>query len=119
MGLFEESPESFSFVEVLGPGAVILRGFLDSQQGELLSAVNRVAAAAPFRHMVTPGGFQMSVAMTNCGRADGSRIDMAIDTIRSILNQACLGRRCRHSFSNLPRRQQHRPAFRVSSLMSA
>src|SRR5262249_36146035 len=27
----------------------------------------KVAAQAPFRHMVTPGGFRMSVAMTNCG----------------------------------------------------
>jgi len=26
-----------------------------------------VLAEAPLRHMVTPGGFQMSVAMTNCG----------------------------------------------------
>jgi alkylated DNA repair protein (DNA oxidative demethylase) len=28
-----------------------------------------VTAAAPFRHMVTPGGFRMSAAMTNCGAA--------------------------------------------------
>ena len=26
-----------------------------------------MVAAAPFRHLVTPGGFRMSVAMTNCG----------------------------------------------------
>jgi len=32
-----------------------------------LAAVEAVAAAAPFRHLVTPGGFRMSVAMTNCG----------------------------------------------------
>ncbi len=35
----------------------------------LVAAVDEIAAAAPFRHMVTPGGRQMSVAMTNCGRA--------------------------------------------------
>jgi alkylated DNA repair protein (DNA oxidative demethylase) len=34
---------------------------------EILSALDKVAAAAPFRRMVTPGGFVMSVAMTNCG----------------------------------------------------
>ena len=31
-------------------------------------AIPRLAAAAPFRHMVTPGGHAMSVATTNCGR---------------------------------------------------
>jgi alkylated DNA repair protein (DNA oxidative demethylase) len=33
----------------------------------LLEAVARVTEAAPFRHMVTPGGLAMSVALTNCG----------------------------------------------------
>src|SRR5205807_8982289 len=37
--------------------------------GLLVDAVNKIAAAAPFRNMVTPGGWRMSVAMTNCGRA--------------------------------------------------
>jgi len=32
-----------------------------------LDALIHVTASAPFRHMVTPGGFRMSVAMTNCG----------------------------------------------------
>ena len=32
-------------------------------------AVEEIAAVAPFRNMITPGGFRMSVAMTNCGRA--------------------------------------------------
>ena len=48
----------------LGPGAVLLRGFAPD---DLPGAVEQLAAAAPFRHMVTPGGFRMSVAMTNCG----------------------------------------------------
>jgi alkylated DNA repair protein (DNA oxidative demethylase) len=48
----------------LGPGAVLLRGFAGDA---LLEEVERVAAVAPFRHMLTPGGFRMSVAMTNCG----------------------------------------------------
>jgi alkylated DNA repair protein (DNA oxidative demethylase) len=50
------------------PGAVLLRGFALAAAGELERAVAAVAAAAPFRHMQTPGGFTMSVAMTNCGR---------------------------------------------------
>jgi alkylated DNA repair protein (DNA oxidative demethylase) len=48
-------------------GAVVLRGFALSVESDLAAAVRAVAAAAPFRHMQTPGGFTMSVAMTNCG----------------------------------------------------
>lgn len=53
--------------EPLGPGAAILRRFAAGREQKLLEAVNEVTAAAPFRHLVTPGGFTMSVAMTNCG----------------------------------------------------
>jgi alkylated DNA repair protein (DNA oxidative demethylase) len=55
--------------EDLAPGAVVLHGRALAAQDGLLAAVDAVAAAAPFRRMVTPGGFQMSVAMTNCGTA--------------------------------------------------
>src|SRR5262245_27064559 len=51
----------------LREGAVVLRGFALGDEVEFAAAVRSVAAAAPFRHMVTPGGFRMSVAMTNCG----------------------------------------------------
>jgi len=47
----------------------VLRGFAQRRAGALVDAVTKIAAAAPFRNMVTPGGFRMSVAMTNCGRA--------------------------------------------------
>ena len=53
--------------EPIGDGAAILRGFASADASELLRAVERIQAAAPFRHMVTPGGHAMSVAMTNCG----------------------------------------------------
>ena len=53
--------------EILAPGAVVLRGFAIDREARLKDDVARVAAAAPFRHLVTPGGFRMSVAMTNCG----------------------------------------------------
>jgi alkylated DNA repair protein (DNA oxidative demethylase) len=53
----------------LGESATVLRGFAKPIENELLAALDRVVAAAPFRHMVTPGGFRMSVAMTNCGLA--------------------------------------------------
>ena len=47
----------------------MLRGFARHDAEALIDAVTEIAAAAPFRNMVTPGGFRMSVAMTNCGRA--------------------------------------------------
>ena len=53
--------------ETLSPGAVLLRGFAGARAATLKEDVARVAAAAPFRHLVTPGGLRMSVAMTNCG----------------------------------------------------
>lgn len=53
--------------EALCEGAVVLRRYALAQAETLLAAVDSVTAAAPFRHMLTPGGFCMSVAMTNCG----------------------------------------------------
>ena len=51
----------------LASGAVLLRGRALPVEAEILAAIGGIAAKAPFRHMVTPGGFEMSVAMTNCG----------------------------------------------------
>ncbi len=53
----------------LGADAVLLAGFALPAAAVLVAEVDRVAAAAPFRNMATPGGFRMSVAMTNCGAA--------------------------------------------------
>ncbi len=53
----------------MGPGAMVLRCFAKSCEGSLLKSIEKAVAKAPFRHMVTPGGFRMSVAMTNCGAA--------------------------------------------------
>jgi DNA oxidative demethylase len=53
--------------EALGPGAYVLRRFALGDEERLLRDVAGVVAAAPLRHMTTPGGFRMSVAMTNCG----------------------------------------------------
>ncbi|MGQ0584137.1 MAG: DNA oxidative demethylase AlkB [Reyranella sp.] len=56
-------------MEALGPGAVVLRGRALAGSEALLQAIDAIAADAPFRRMMTPGGFEMSVAMTNCGAA--------------------------------------------------
>ena len=54
--------------EQLEEGAVLLRGFASAESPLLLEEVARIAQDAAFRHLVTPGGYTMSVAMTNCGR---------------------------------------------------
>ena len=51
----------------MAEGAVLLRGFARPSESELIAALRDIAGSAPFRHMVTPGGHSMSVAMTNCG----------------------------------------------------
>jgi alkylated DNA repair protein (DNA oxidative demethylase) len=45
----------------------LLRGFALPHASELLAQIDAIQAQAPFRHMMTPGGFVMSVAMTSCG----------------------------------------------------
>ena len=52
----------------LEDGAVWLHGFASVESKVLLEEVRQVAHVAPFRHLVVPGGYSMSVAMTNCGR---------------------------------------------------
>jgi len=52
--------------EVL-PGVVLLRRRTLAIDATLIAAAREVATVSPFRHMTTPGGFTMSVAMTNCG----------------------------------------------------
>jgi len=61
--------EPVEAIEQISEGAVVLRGFARDQSAALVAKVDEIAGAAPFRNMVTPGGFRMSVAMTNCGRA--------------------------------------------------
>lgn len=62
-GLFEEDARDLP----LAPGAVLLRGFARRFEKPLLAALAQVIERAPFRHMFTPGGHRMSVAMTSCG----------------------------------------------------
>ena len=62
--------------ETIGPAplvpgstaAILLRGFALPRVGQLLSALEVIVQAAPLRHMATPGGLRMSVAMSNCGQ---------------------------------------------------
>lgn len=65
--LFSDLPDPSCENLALAEGAVILRGFAVKEAKALWDTINEIAAAAPFRHMTTPGGYRMSVAMTNCG----------------------------------------------------
>ena len=69
-GLFDELPEPDAGADIrlaLGPGAWVLRGLARADAPALLVALPALLAASPWRHLVTPGGQRMSVAMTNCG----------------------------------------------------
>jgi DNA oxidative demethylase len=65
--LFESVADVRLSREAMAEGAVLLRGFARSFGSQLIADLREVIAQAPFRHMVTPGGHRMSVAMTNCG----------------------------------------------------
>jgi alkylated DNA repair protein (DNA oxidative demethylase) len=67
--LFACFPSVQAAREEMAEGAVLLRGFVGDFEAELIAALREIVAAAPFRRMHTPGGHQMSVAMTNCGSA--------------------------------------------------
>ncbi|HEY0842191.1 DNA oxidative demethylase AlkB [Methylotenera sp.] len=48
-------------------GVILLKGFALKDEATLLADLTSIITQAPLRHMVTPSGFAMSVAMTNCG----------------------------------------------------
>ena len=61
--LFADVQETLALAE----GVVLLRGFARAAAAMFEQAVAEVLALAPLRHMRTPGGRRMSVAMSNCG----------------------------------------------------
>lgn len=68
LDLFDDLPPSpEASQELLAPGAVLLRGFARLHDCVLLNTIEALLAQAPLRHLQTPGGYTMSVAMSNCG----------------------------------------------------
>ncbi|MBZ9781828.1 DNA oxidative demethylase AlkB [Pseudomonas sp. REP124] len=63
----DAEPEQQPRCEQIGEQSCVLRGFALPWLDRLLPALEAVLAAAPFRQMVTPGGFTMSVALSSCG----------------------------------------------------
>jgi alkylated DNA repair protein (DNA oxidative demethylase) len=66
--LFAEAA-SVGETEKLADGAFLFRRFTAESAGSFVELVSEIAQGSPFRHMITPGGYRMSVAMTNCGLA--------------------------------------------------
>jgi alkylated DNA repair protein (DNA oxidative demethylase) len=67
--LFDSVPDLRASRQAMAEGAVLLRGLARPAENGLIADLRVIVAQAPFRHMVTPGGHSMSVAMTNCGNA--------------------------------------------------
>lgn len=67
--LFDALAPAEPTTEAMADGAMLLRGVALPYEKAVLAALADITAQSPFRHMVTPGGFTMSVAMTNCGTA--------------------------------------------------
>jgi alkylated DNA repair protein (DNA oxidative demethylase) len=63
----DAEPEQQPRLDRIGEQSCVLRGFALPWLDQLLPALDAVLAAAPFRQMITPGGFTMSVALSSCG----------------------------------------------------
>ena len=70
LSLFADEDQAPAAPAPLVPGSsasLLLRAFALPYLDELLPALDAIVLAAPLRHMATPGGLRMSVAMSNCG----------------------------------------------------
>ena len=67
LDLFADAPARSPSTEQIGQRSYVLRGFALPLIERLLPALEEVLNRAPFRHMVTPGGFTMSAALSSCG----------------------------------------------------
>lgn len=65
--LFDDLPQAGNPDQLISPGALLLTGFALAWSDSLVAGFDAVTAQAPLRHLVTPGGQAMSVAMSNCG----------------------------------------------------
>ena len=63
----DAEPEQPPRHEKIGEQSYVLRGFALPWLERLLPALETVLTSAPFRQMITPGGFTMSAAMSSCG----------------------------------------------------
>lgn len=59
--------ESLRRPERLAEGAIFLPSAVLDEAEAIMAMIGQVSARSPFRYLTTPGGGQMSVAMTGCG----------------------------------------------------
>ncbi|WP_460119521.1 DNA oxidative demethylase AlkB [Pseudomonas sp. H3_G09] len=64
----DNEPVQQARAEQIGEQSWVLRGFALPQVEQLLTELDAILVAAPLRHMVTPGGFSMSVGTSSCGQ---------------------------------------------------
>jgi alkylated DNA repair protein (DNA oxidative demethylase) len=65
--LFGPALEVEQRAQRLDEGAYLLRGLAQENAASLVNALPPIVRESPLRKMVTPGGYNMSVSMTNCG----------------------------------------------------
>lgn len=65
--LFSQTPLATDTVEIM-PSVKLLPAMVARQSDSLLQAIKQIAEYSPFRQMITPGGHEMSAAITNCGQ---------------------------------------------------
>ncbi|WP_139831808.1 MULTISPECIES: alpha-ketoglutarate-dependent dioxygenase AlkB [unclassified Pseudomonas] len=100
--------------EQIGEQSWVLRGFALPRIEQLLPALKSIIERAPLRHMMTPGGFSMSVATSSCGAlgwiTDRSGYRYSAETRSAI----CPGRKCPKCFAIWHKRQRRKSAFSTS-----
>lgn len=67
LDLFADETPQPAIDEQIGPQSFVFRGFALPFVEQLLPALEAILTQAPFRNMVTPGGYTMSVALSSCG----------------------------------------------------
>ncbi len=67
LSLFDDEENRRTWQEPLCEGGLVLRGFALEHDADIVAALQNLLKHSPLRHMETPGGFRMSVAMSNCG----------------------------------------------------
>lgn len=68
LDLFADEAPQPSATDRIGPQSFVFRGLALPLIDRLLPALEAVLTRAPFRNMVTPGGYTMSVALSSCGQ---------------------------------------------------
>jgi DNA oxidative demethylase len=58
LNLFADVEQRQMWREELCPAAVVLRGFAGPDAAAICAALHGITTQAPFRHMITPGGFR-------------------------------------------------------------